>query len=371
MRRWFLIGGLIAVLSVTSLVLVLARRDGGTAEKPTASNPVSPSLRPGGGVPQVTVVSVVAQRLDETVRLPGELQPYLSVDLYPKVTGILQWIGVDRGSHVKRGQVLVRLMAPELSAQRAEAEAKWRADQITFERLTTAAATPGVVAPNDLEIAKRTVEADRARVVALKDMEAYLVIAAPFDGVITARNVHPGALVGPVGGGGTGANSPLVRLEHTVHLRLIVPVPEPYTGEIASGLEVKFSVPAFPGQMFHGTITRIAHSVDMKTRTMPVEVDVDNTSDLLAPGMFPEVEWPVQRSQPTLFVPAKAVVTTTEFTFVIRVRQDTAEWVGVQKGQSVGDLIEVFGDLKAGDRVIARGTDELRPGTKVMATQQS
>lgn len=370
MRRWFVIGGLLAVLVVTGLVLLVARRDGGTADKvpPQHRENAPPSGSPHGGMPQVTVVPVVAKRLDETVHLPGELQPYLNVDLYPKVTGIVQWIGVDRGSQVTQGQVLVRLMAPELSAQRAEAEAKLRSDEITHERLTMAAATPGVVAPNDLEITKRTVEADRARVRSLKDMENYLVITAPFDGVVTTRNVHPGALVGPAGGGGAGANPPLIRLEHTAHLRLTVPVPEPYTGEIVPGQDVKFSVPAFPGQTFHGTISRVAHSVDMKTRTMPVEMDVENVSGLLAPGMFPEVEWPVRRSAPTLFVPAKAVVTTTEFTFVIRVRQDTAEWVRVQKGQGVGDLIEVFGDLHVGDAIVARGTDELRAGTKVTVT---
>jgi membrane fusion protein (multidrug efflux system) len=369
MRRWMLIGGFLAGLLATAFVL--SQQDGGTVDKPTAPSSRTPSVKSEGGEPRVMVVSVVAQPLNETIRLPGELQPYLAVDLYPKVTGIVQWIGVDRGSPVTRGQILARLMAPELSAQRAEAEAKWRADELTYERLTTAAVTPGVVAPNDLDIAKRTMEADRARVRSLKEMEDYLIIAAPFDGVITTRNVHPGALVGPAGGGGAGANPPLVRLEHTALLRLMVPVPESYTGKIAVGQTVTFSVPAFPGQAFHGAVTRVAHSVDMKTRTMPVEMDVDNRFHRLAPGMFPEVEWPVRRSGPTLFVPAKAVVTTTELTFVIRVRDETAEWVKVQKGQSAGNLIEVFGDLKAGDHVVARGTDELRPGTKVVAQAAS
>jgi len=366
MKRWFVFG-LLAVLFMTSLVLLFARRDGGTVEKAPPQRPGKETLSGNarGGMPQVAVVPVVAQRVDETVRLPGELQPYLNVDLYPKVTGIVEWIGVDRGSQVKRGQVLVRLMAPELSAQRAEAEAKLRSDEITYGRLTTAAATPGVVAPNDLEVTKRTVEADRARVRSLKELEHYLVITAPFNGVVTTRNVHPGALVGPAGGGGAGANPPLMRLEHTAHLRLVVPVPEQYTGEITPARSVKFTVPAFPGQTFHGTITRVAHSVDVKTRTMPVEMDVQNASDLLAPGMFPEVEWPVRRSDLTLFVPTKAVVTTTDLTFVIRVRQNTVEWVRVQKGQAVGDLIEVYGDLQVGDAVVARGTDELRAGTKV------
>jgi membrane fusion protein (multidrug efflux system) len=369
MKRWFVIGGLLAVLFAGLLVLVRLPlgTDSGTDWKsvPSPAGTDLKSVPADKSVPQVIVEPVLARRLEDTVRLPGELQPYLSVDLYPKVTGILEWIGVDRGSQVRRGQILVRLTAPELSAQRMEAEAKLRADEITYDRLTTAAATPGVVAPNDLEIAKRLVEADRARVRSLKEMEGYLVIAAPFDGIVTTRHVHPGALVGPAGGGGAGANPPLVRLEQVTHLRLMVPVPEQYTGQIAPGQTVTFSVPAFPGQTFQGTITRVAHSVDMKTRTMPVEMDVANPSRILAPGMFPEVDWPVQRSGETLFVPAKAVVTTTELTFVIRVRDETAEWVKVKKGQAVGGLIEVFGDLAAGDAVVARATDELKPGTKV------
>lgn len=371
MKRWFIIGGVFGMLLVTALVLFLAQRDGGTMEKSALASRASAPPSASGGVPQVIAVPVVERQLHETVHLPGELLPYLSVDLYPKVTGILQWIGVDRGSKVKHGQVLIKLMAPELSAQRAEAEAKWRADEITYERLTTAAATPGVVAPNDLEIAKRTVEADRARVRSLKEMEGYLIITAPFDGVITTRNVHPGALVGPTGGGAAGGNPPLIRLEQTDHLRLMVPVPEAYTGDIALGQKVGFVVPAFPGQTFYGTITRVAHSIDVKTRTMPVEMDVENSSGQLASGMFPQVDWPVQRSRPTVFVPVKAVVTTTELTFVIRIQQDTVEWVKVQKGQAVGDLIEVFGDLHAGDLVVARGTDELRPGSKARVSRQS
>ncbi|WP_447977254.1 efflux RND transporter periplasmic adaptor subunit [Candidatus Nitrospira bockiana] len=368
MRRALIIGGLLATVLVSAVVLVLDGKDGGTVEKKAPADRAAPPEGTRAGTPRVTVVPVIEQRLEDTVRLPGELHPYLTVDLYPKVTGILEWIGVDRGSTVKRGQVLVRLAAPELSAQRAEAEAKLQAARITYGRLKTAAASPGVVAPNDLEIAKRTVEAERARVQSLKDMEAYLVITAPFDGVVTTRTAHPGALVGPGSSSGTGANLPLLRIEQVAHLRLMVPVPEQYTGTIGVGQRVRFSVPAFPDRTFEGTISRVAHSVDVKTRTMPVEMDVDNADGLLAPGMFPQVEWPVRRASPTLFVPAKSVAVTTELTFVLRVRDDTIEWVKVQKGQSMGSLIEVFGDLRPGDAVVERGTDELRPGTKVSIT---
>jgi len=332
----------------------------------TQAGPASPALPGPADFQTVEVIPVVSKLLDRTIPLPGELQPYLSVDLYPRVTGIIQWIGVDRGSWVKRGDVLVRLVAPELSAHRAEAEAKRHSGRITYEHLATAASTPGVVAPNDLEVAQKTVEADQARVNSLRQLESYLTMSAPFDGVVTERHMHPGAVVSPAGGG-PGGTMPILRMEQISHLRLMVPVPEAYVGSLVPGQKVQFTVPAFPAEKFSGNIARIAGSVDMKTRTMPVEMDVQNPTGRLAPGMFPEVEWPVRRAQPTLFVPAKAIVTTTELAFVLRVQSSTVEWVRVRRGQPLDNLVEVFGDLHAGDQVVLRGTDELRPGTKVRA----
>ena len=368
-RTTLTIGGLAAVAMVGGLFL-LGNKNGEpkTTKPPDPLQQKSEAKQKGEAaqpsrsapVPTVDVVSVRLQNLNRIIRLPAELQAYLSVDLYPKVSGILEWIGVDRGSPVKRGEIIIRLTAPELKAQRAEAEAKWRADRTTYERLKTASATPGVVAPNDLEVAEKTMDADLARVQALKDMEAYLTVRAPFDGMVIERNVHPGALVGP--GGGT----PMLRIQQVSRLRLVVPVPEDNAAEIANGRSVSFIVPAYPGKTFEGRISRVAHAIDAKTRTMPVELDVNNQSGELSPGMFPEVQWPVYRSQATLFIPTKAVVTTTEKTFVIRVRNNTAEWVSVRRGASVGEQVEVFGDLEPNDQVVARGTDELRSGTKVV-----
>lgn len=308
----------------------------------------------------VEVVPVQLRQLETSARLPGELLPYLTVDLYPKVAGFLDWIGIDRGDDVRQGQVLARLVAPELRAQRAEAEAKLRADQITLRHLRTAAETPGVIAVNDLEVAEKTVDASRARVVALKEIEDYLVIAAPFNGRVTERQAHPGALLTP------GQGKPLFRIEQLDRLRLVVPVPEANAGEIAEGVEVSFTVSAYPGERFMGVVRRIARSVDAKTRTMPVELDVGNGKKRLAPGMFAEVEWPVRRPYTTLFVPRSAVVATTEQTFIIRIDPNGAtEWVSIRRGEMMGNLQEVFGDLKPLDAVVVRGTDELRPGTRI------
>jgi membrane fusion protein, multidrug efflux system len=340
----------------------------------------------------VEVAKVASKKLSITTRLPGELQAYEVVAVFPKVTAYLDSISVDRGSRVKAGQLMARLVAPEVAAQRAEAqsklqaaeaqraeaEAKLASDQSTYERLKNASATPGVVAGNDLEIAQKSAEGDRARLQALREsaeaaksalksiteIEGYLQVRAPFDGIVTERNVHPGSLVGPPTSG-SGAAMPMLRVEKTARLRLVVPVPEKYATGINVGSKVEFSVPAFPSQTFAGTIARVAHSVDVKTRTMPVELDVNNSDGRLSSGMFPEVLWPVRRSEPTLFVPASAVARTTEATFVIRIREGNTEWVNVQTGELDGKSIEVFGGLHEGDEVALRGTDELRPGTRV------
>ena len=126
-------------------------------------------------------------------------------------------------------------------------------------------------------------------------------------------------------------------------------------------------VPAFPGETFHGVLSRIAHALDEKTRTMAAELDVKNPDLRLGAGMYPEVQWPVRRPQASLLVPPTSIVTTTERTFVIRVKNGVAEWVNVSRGARVGDLIEIFGALKEGDTIVRRATDELREGAKVNA----
>jgi RND family efflux transporter MFP subunit len=160
---------------------------------------------------------------------------------------------------------------------------------------------------------------------------------------------------------------PMLRVEKTARLRLVVPVPEKYATGINVGSKVEFSVPAFPNQTFAGTIARVAHSVDVKTRTMPVELDINNSDGRLSSGMFPEVLWPVRRTEPTLFVPVSSVARTTEATFVVRIRNGNSEWANVTMGEMDGKLIEIFGDVHEGDQVAVRGTDELRPGTRVNA----
>ena len=340
----------------------------------------------------VETVSVAARKLEMNVSLPAQLLPYQSVDIYPRVTGFLDSISVDVGSHVRKGEELMRLSAPELVAQRSQAEAAVHAaesqlataqarlasDQGTYAHLAAAAKTPGVVAQNDVLVAEQTVAADKGAVSAAEhnvsaardalrsvaQMESYLNIAAPFSGVVTVRNLHPGALTGPAAG--QAGAQPIVRIVDTNRLRLVVPIPEAEVGEMKQGQSVAFTVPAYPGETFHAPIARIAHDVDLTTRTMHVELDVQNPNDKLAPGSFVTVSWPVRRASDSMFVPTTAVTGDQQHTFVIRVRDGKAEWVNVQTGETVNGEMEVFGDLHSGDQVVRMASDAIRNGQSVV-----
>jgi RND family efflux transporter MFP subunit len=322
--------------------------------------------------------------------LPGEFLPFLSVTLHAKVPGYVDRVLVDRGSVVKQGELLAVLSAPEMAAQiaeaqskiqvigaeRAQAEAQLAAAQSTYDRLKIASQTPGAIAGNELIQAEKQVDAAKAlidsrlqsgrageaAVRALQDLQSYLRITAPFDGVVTERMVHPGALVGP------GNDVALLMIQQVSHLRLVVPVPEENVSGIVIGASVSFVVPAWPERNYSGTIARLSHALDQKTRTMAVELDVMNRDGSLAPGMYPSVKWPFRRSRPALFVPISSVVTTTERTFVIRDQGGQAEWVDVRKGAAEGGLVEVIGNLKPGEKVVRRATDEIRDGAPIPAT---
>lgn len=368
-------------------VLGLSACQQSATPQPGASSPLAQPAGPA----TVEVVGVIEQPLKSQLSLPGELAAYQTVAVYPRVSGFVKTIAVDRGSRVKAGQLLAEIEAPELKAQRSEAEsrlhaaeaqvgaaqAKAEADASTYQKLKAAAASPGVVAGNDLFMAEKAMQATGSQVVAaqqaveasrhaldaVREMEAYLRVTAPFDGVVIERNVHPGALVGP--GGGPGGAAPLMRVVEQDHLRLVVPVPERYTAQLATGAAIEFATSAFPNVTFTGTVARIARAVDVATRTMAVELDVENRDGRLAPGNFCEVRWPVSRPGPSLFVPTGSVATTTERTFVIRVKNGKTEWIDVKTGLTIGPLVEVFGALQPGDRVASHGTDEVRSGVEV------
>ncbi len=333
----------------------------------------------------VEFATVESRNPSRTVALPAELAPFLQADIEARVPGYIERVLVDRGSKVRRGQLLVELSAPEMKAQTAAAEAplhQAEADQSQaeaqaagvespFARLQEASKTPGAVAGNELVQSEKERDAARSlvssrkaatraaedRLRAAKELEGYLRVTAPFDGTITDRFVHPGILV-PAGG-----HTPLLKLQQTGHLRLTVPVPESYVGHVVLGTVVNFHVASQPGRTYSAKIARISNALDTQSRTMMVELDAYNSDGSLAPGMYPTVEWPASSAEPLLLVPATSVVSTTERTLVITVVNGRAHWVNVRKGPAFGDQVALRGDIKAGQKVVKRASDEIREGT--------
>ena len=363
--------------------------------------------------PNLTVVPVVAKTLFREDQLPGEIEAYQDVLIYPKIKGFVKSINVDRGSVVKKGDLMVTMYAPEFLADRNEAlaqvaatkaavaveeseleelkaalkksQANLLADQSTYQRVYTASLVPGVIADNDVVQWAQSVEADRQDVNSLmkrvnakdhelsmrkeelaakirgyesfSDFASYLEIPAPFNGYVTERRMHVGSFVGP---DGTGAYPPICRIKQLDLLRIVAPVPEIDTAGVVVGSEVQFTISAFPGRRFVGTVARISNNLDKATRTMPVELNFLNPKYEVLPGMCCKVYWPTRRRENSLFVPVSAVISTPLDTYVCKVSDGRVEWVSVRKGQIMGDQVEVFGGLKEGDLVAREGNEELQ-----------
>ena len=330
------------------------------------------------------LAEVISKSVSRTIELPGEFQPFLQVSLHARVSGYVEKVLVDRGSPVRRGQLLVQLSAPEINSQTsaseanlhqaeaeaAQAEAQAAAAESTAAKLQEAAKTPGAVAGNELlqaekqrDAALAQVDSRKAAVRTAKDRlqasqatESYLRVTAPFDGMITDRFVNPGMLI-------DGGHTPMLKLQQVAHLRLIVPVPETYTGSVVKGMSTVFHVPARPGRSYTAKVARIPNALDQQSRSMMVELDVYNKDGSLAPGMYPTVDWPVGGGESLLFVPATSVVTTTERTFVIVSVNGRAHWVDVRKGPASGENVSIRGQIAVGQEVVRRATDEIREGT--------
>ena len=332
--------------------------------------------------------TVDEQVLKKTIRLPGELKPYQQVDIYAKVSAFIKELRVDRGSKVQKGDVLAVLDAPELASQMEEANSKlksaeagisekqavYRASSENYKRLYNTSKTPGTISQNDLDAAHARMFADSMQMVAAREnassarshyqsvteMSQYLIVTAPFSGTITQRNVHPGALVGPVG---KGTDLPMLKLEQDDKIRLVVAVPEIYTGNLLDKEVVSFSVKAYPNEKFNAVVNRTSGSLEANIRSEMVEMDV--TDKRIKPGMFAEVEFSTGRPVPSMVVPRAVLVLSTERSFVIRVKDNKAEWVNVIKGNEQGDKIEIFGAINKGDKLVVNANDELKDGSRI------
>ncbi|KIO74760.1 RND transporter [Pedobacter lusitanus] len=320
-------------------------------------------------------IGVVMQKgLTSEVRLPAELKPFEEVAIYPKVNGFVKKIYVDRGSRVKKGELLITLEAPEIESQLQTAQSQYlqalevsRASEDKYKRLKNASKEAGSVSLLDLDNAMAKMKGDlatangqRSNVNSVKNMQNYLTIRAPFDGVIVQRNVSEGALSGTSKNG----QQPLLLIQRLQKLRLEVQIPEAYVEKVDLHKAVSINFTAIPGLNLQKMISRSANSLG-GMRTEAIEIDVPNEDLKLKPGMYGEVKIPLLSAAKSLLVPNHAIVRSTERQFVIKVIRGKAFLTDIKEGLTSADSTEIFGDVKPGDQILLHATDEVKQGSKL------
>ena len=337
----------------------------GNEEKPPAAHTAT------AAPDSVAILVLHDTSVNKTIELPAELRPFEEVAIFARVQGYIRELKVDMGDRVTKGQTLAVIEAPELQTKYAEfqsslqaAKAKYSSSLDVYQRLSKAAAanTPGIVAPVDLERSKNQYRADSAGYEAArqlaqsyKQVAGYLVLQAPFNGVVTARNADRGALVG--------TNQAILTVQDNSKLRLRVSVPEMYVSSGAQAPAISFRVDAFPNKLFEARLYRKSESIDPATRTELWEYLYDNKNRDLKAGSFAYGKIGIERKEPSFIVPPTAIVTNQERKFVIQVKEGKVQWVDVRTGIATDRGMEVFGALHNGDTLVLRASDERKPGS--------
>lgn len=307
-----------------------------------------------------------------TIKLPAQLAAFQEVSIFPKVNGYVKTVQVDIGSRVAKGTLLMVLEAPELvqaALQAREKYARTKADfaidKERYQRLLEASKTAGAISPLDLSSIRAKMDADSAVSNAEKanwqmqqTMLGYLSVVAPFAGIITERNVHPGALVSA-----SAKDKPMLELKQVDQLRLQVDIPEGLAANLKNKDTVSFYMSVLQGKKLTGNINRISMNVNAQYRSERMEIDVLNKDGVLAPGMFADVLLYSKGNLEAMFVPRSAVVVSTERKYVLVVNNEKIIKVDVTTGNETANKIEVYGNLKEGDKVIAVANDEIKEHT--------
>ena len=330
-------------------------------------------------VPEVAVARVGTEDLFKEVRIPAEFRPYADVDVHAKVSGFVRKMYVDIGDRVKAGQQLAELEVPELtdeldhaSAALKRAEADYKASHLAYQRLVAVNKEhPNLIAQQDLDTAESAdassagaLAAARADVGKYRALVDYTHISAPFAGVITKRYADPGALIQA----GTSSNTqamPLVRLSNNQRLRLDFPVPVDYVRGIHDDVPVTVQVDALSHSV-PGKVARFANAIDQNTRTMTVEVEVDNEGLDIVPGMYATVLLKVDEHPHVVAVPVEAVRSGGKSVYVVDADHRIQERP-IKVGLETPTKYEVLSGLKDGDLVAIGNLSQLRPKQQVEA----
>jgi RND family efflux transporter MFP subunit len=362
---------LAAMALVVAIVIVLGIHSRVAAESRLQQSTLE------AAIPSVNVAHPeIGDRAQELV-LPGNTQAFIDSPIYARTNGYLKKWYVDIGARVSKGQLLAEIETPELDQQLrqaradlATAEANLNLSQITAARDENLLKTHSVStqerdnAVNGYAASQATAQSNQANVARLEQLQSFEKMYAPFDGIITARATDVGALIDA----GANATKELFHIASITKLRVYVAVPEVHSLAARSGAPADLALDEYPGETFRGTLVRNSDSIDPTSRTLLVEVDVENASGRLKPGAYVQVHLKMPDGARSLVVPANALLFRREGLQVGVVRDGKAQLVKVQPGHDYGDSMEILSGLQPTDDVILSPSDSLTSGTPVQVS---
>ena len=325
-------------------------------------------------IPTVALAKLLQGDAHQTLTLPGSIQPYNKASLYARVNGYLKSWSKDIGAHVKAGEVLATIDAPDLDQQLAQANATLASAKANYDIAVITANRYDILAKKqalsqqladqsaaDAAAKKAVMDANAANVRQLEAMQSFKQIVAPFDGVVTARNTDIGALINS---GSTG--QPLLEVSDLHRVRIYVRVPQAYSAQVQPGLKATFEMPQYPGQQFDATVVTMSNALDVASRSMLVELQADNADGKLFGGAYSQVHFQLPGDPNMVRVPATALVSVDRGAQVAVFGNDnTVTLRPVQLGRDFGDSVEVVAGLSPSDRVIDSPPETLQGGDVV------
>ena len=366
--------GMIVVAAIVAAVVtfgILARRGHEHAlQKETAETAIS----------SVNVIYPAPSTISSEISLPGNTQAFMDTPIYSRTNGYLKSWYFDIGAHVRKGQLMADIETPEVDQQLQVAQADLKSAQANLDLANTTSTryqnllkTNSVskqetdVAMSDAAAKKAAVDASMANVRRLEQLQSFEKVYAPFDGIITARNTDVGRLIS------AGQNTMAQELFHLAaigKLRVFVAVPEAYSSAIKVGAKATLTLDEYPGRTFEGTIARNSNAIDQATRTLNVEVDVDNAKAELLPGAYVFVHFKVPQHATGLSIPSNTLLFRSEGLRVGVVRDSRVELVPVKIAKDVGATVEIASGLTSNDAVILDPSDSLATGQQVQIANQ-
>lgn len=365
------IAGVVGALVVRGIHARMEEAAGVGRDTAEAAMPAVSVIYPKRGAP-----------VDEVV-LPGAIRAFIDAPIYARTSGYLKRWQADIGARVKAGDLLAEIESPEVDKQLDQAradlavvEANYKLAESTAARWQDLLKTDSVSKQEtdekigDFHARKAAVDASRSNVRRLEDLQSFEKVYAPFDGVITARNTDVGQLI-DAGSGGQAGGQPreLFHLAATNRLRVFVNVPQLYSRSAGPGVTATLTLAEFPGQRFSGKVARTAEAIDMASRTLLAEVDVENADGRLLPGAFTEVHLKLRSKVASLLLPVNTLVFRSQGLEVGVVRGDKAQLVPIQMGRDYGVEVEVVSGIGEDDRVIVNPPDSLISGTTVRVAE--